>query len=292
MSVALLIALALLQHEHHAMPPPPAPAAPAQQTAPADPHAGHPMPAADPHAGHVMPAPAAPPVAVTVPGDHAADRLFSPASMAAARATLAGEHGGGAYWMVLAEQAELRTGRGPDAAAFEGEAWIGNDAGRWVLKARGEHGRGEGWESGELQALRSWPIDPYFDLQAGLRQDVEPKGRTYATHGVEGLAPYWIETKAAAFLSDRGTLSARLEAAHDLRLTGRLVLQTKVETRLASAGQEAELGLRLRYAITPEFAPYVGLMRHRSFGDEAGHARTAGERVGGSSLVVGIRAWF
>jgi copper resistance protein B len=292
MSVALLIALALLQHEHHQMPPPPAPAAPAQQAAPVDPHAGHQMPAADPHAGHAMPAPAAPAVAVAVPADHAADRLFSPASMAAARATLAGEHGSGAYWMVLAEQAELRTGKGPDAAAFEGEAWIGNDAGRWVLKARGEHVRGEGWESGELQALRSWPIDPYFDLQAGLRQDLEPKGRTYATLGVEGLAPYWIETKAAAFLSERGTLSARLEAAHDLRLTGRLVLQTKIETHLASDGQEAELGLRLRYAITPEFAPYVGLLRHRSFGDEADHARMAGERVGGSSLVVGVRAWF
>jgi len=286
MSVALLMALALLQHEHHQMTPPPAPPAPAQQPAPVD-----------PHAGHVMPAPAAPPpsgqpVTVPVPGDHAADSLFSPASMAAARATLAGEHGGGAYWMVLAEQAELRTGKGPDAAAFEGEAWIGNDAGRWVLKARGEHVRGEGWESGELQALRSWPIGPYFDAQVGLRQEIEPRGRTYATLGVEGLAPYWIETKAAAFLSDRGDLSARLEAAHDLRLTGRLVLQTKVETYLAEDGQDAELGLRLRYAITQEFAPYLGLLRHRRFGDEADHARAAGERVGETSVVVGVRAWF
>lgn len=289
MSVALLIALAMLQHEHHQSTPSPAPD---QQSAPVDPHAGHHMPAADPHAGHIMPAPAAPPVAVPVPRDHAADNIFSPASMAAARATLAREHGGGAYWMVLADQAELRTGKGPDTAGFEGEAWIGNDAGRWVLKARGEHVRGEGWESGELQALRAWPIGPYFDAQAGLRQDIEPKGRTYATLGVEGLAPYWIETKAAAFLSDRGDLSARLEAAHDLRLTGRLVLQTKVETDLADDGQDAELGFRLRYAITQEFAPYVGLLRHRSFGDTADQARVAGERVGGSSVVVGVRAWF
>jgi copper resistance protein B len=136
------------------------------------------------------------------------------------------------------------------------------------------------------------PIGPYFDLQAGLRADLEPTGRTYAALGVEGVAPYWIETKAAAFLSDRGDLSARVEAAHDLRLTTRLILQSKVETNLAEAGSEAELGLRLRYEIRREFAPYVGVLRHRTFGDEASLARAAGERTGETRLVFGIRAWF
>jgi copper resistance protein B len=156
-----------------------------------------------------------------------------------------------------------------DAAAFEGEAWFGDDTSKWVVKARGEHVDGEGWESAELQGLYAKPIGPYFDLQAGVRADLEPKGRTYAALGVEGVAPYWIETKATAFLSDRGDLSARLEAAHDLRLTTRLILQSKVETNLAEAGSDAELGLRLRYEIRREFAPYVGVLRHRTFGDEA-----------------------
>lgn len=293
MSAALLMALAVVQHEHHQMTPPPAPV---EQAAPVDPHAGHDMSKmADPHAGHDMSTMAPPAVAATappLPTDHAAERFYDPALMASARAVLRQEHGGGSYWMVLADQAERRARQGADATAFEGEGWLGDDFGKWVVKARGEHVDGHGWESGEVQALRARPIGPYFDLEAGLRVDVEPRGRTYATLGVEGVAPYWIETKAAAFLSDRGDLSARIEASHDLRLTTRLILQSKVETNLAEDGSDAELGLRLRYEIRRELAPYVGVLRHRTFGDAADRARAAGERTGETSVVFGVRAWF
>lgn len=304
MSAALLMALVLAQHEHHQMAPPPAPLqqvappAPVQQMAPVDPHAGHDMSkmAADPHAGHDMSAMKPPPVTVTdpppVPADHAAEQFYSASAMAAARTVLRQEHGGGHYGIVLADIAELRTGKGADVAAFEGQAWYGHDLGRWVVKARGEHVDGQGWESAEFQALRAKPIGPYFDVQAGLRVDVEPKGRTYAVVGLEGLAPYWIETKAAAFLSDQGDLSARIEAEHDLRLTNRLILQTRVETNLAEAGNGVEGGLRLRYAIRKEFAPYVGVMRHRTFGDAADLARANSERAGETRVVFGVRAWF
>jgi copper resistance protein B len=281
-SAAVLMALALLQHEHHQMAPPAPAPAPAEQ---ADPHAGHDMSAM------ATPAPAATTVP-PVPTDHAAERFYPAATMASARAVLRQEHGGGTYSQVLIDNAELRSGKGPDATAVEGEAWFGNDAAKWVVKARGEHVDGEGWDSAELQGLYAKPIGPYFDLQAGLRVDLEPKGRTYAALGVEGVAPYWIETKATAFLSDRGDLSARIEASHDLRLTGRLILQSKVETNLAEAGTDAELGLRLRYEIRREFAPYVGVLRHRTFGDEADLARAAGERTGETRWVVGIRTWF
>jgi copper resistance protein B len=280
-SAALLMALALVQHEHHQMAAPPP--APAQQTAPADPHAGHDMSAM------ATPPAAATTTAPPVPSDHAAERFYDPARMASARAILQAEHGGGTYSMVLVDQAELRSG---DAAAFEGEAWFGDDTSKWVVKARGEHVDGEGWESAELQGLYAKPIGPYFDLQAGLRVNLEPKGRTYAALGVEGVAPYWIETKATAFLSDRGDLSARIEASHDLRLTGRLILQSKIETNLAEVGSDAEFGLRLRYEIRREFAPYVGVLRRRTFGDAADFARAAGERTGETSVVLGLRAWF
>ena len=255
-----------------------------RQTVQPDPHAGHAMPPVSPRTGDGV----APPP----PTDHAAERFYDPALMASARAVLRQEHGGGRYWMVLADQAERRSSQGPDASAFEGEGWFGDDFGKWVVKARGEHVDGHGWESAELQALRARPIGPYFDLEAGLRADVEPRGRAYATLGVEGVAPYWIETRAAAFLSDRGDLSARIEASHDQRLTTRLILQSKVETSLAENGSAAELGLRLRYEIRREFAPYVGLLRHRTFGDAADRARAAGDRTGQTSVVFGVRAWF
>src|SRR5690606_20487158 len=134
-------------------------------------------------------------------------------------------------------------------------------------EGEGENG---GLEHAEVQALYSRAVGPYFDLQAGVRQDLEPRPRrTYATIGIEGLAPYWFEVEGALFLSDRGGLSARLGASYDLRLTQRLILEPRVEASLAASDDaavgvgrglsDAEAGLRLRYEVRREFAPYVGV---------------------------------
>jgi copper resistance protein B len=253
----------IVQHEHHA-------------------------PAPDPHAGHDMGKPAAETKPPAIPTDHAAERFYSRESMAAARAQLMKEHGGGSFWTVRADQLEYRSRKGGDAQAFEGEAWWGSDASKWVVKARGERIDGEGWESGEAELLKAWPVGPYFDLQAGVRYDLAPKGRSYATVGFEGLAPYWFELQGAAYLSDQGDVSARAEASYDLRLTQKLILQPRVEADVAEAGAaKLEGGLRLRYEITREFAPYVGLVRERTFGPMT----PLGERAGSTAFVIGVRAW-
>lgn len=54
----------------------------------------------------------------------------------------------------------------------------------------------------------------------------------------------------------------------------------------------AELGLRVRYEIVREFAPYVGVAWERKFGETARIARAAGEDTGGFNLVAGVRVWF
>lgn len=254
-----------LQHEHH-------------QQAP-DPHAGHAMEAMKPAAEVKPPA---------IPTDHAAERFYSPEAMAAARAQLMKEHGGATAWTVRADQLEYRSRDGADAQAFEGEAWWGGDASKWVVKARGERLEGEGWEKGEAEVLKAWPVGPYFDLQAGVRYDLAPRGRSYAAVGFEGLAPYWFELQGTAYLSDQGKVSARGEASYDLRLTQKLILQPRVEADLAEAGAATlEGGLRLRYEITRAFAPYVGVVRERAFGP----AVVAGERAGSTAVVIGVRAW-
>jgi len=256
---------------------------------PVDQHEHH--QAADPHAGHQMAAPAAPASEAKpppIPTDHAAERFYSPADMTAARAQLAKEHGGGTAWTVRADILEHRARKGVDAQAFEGEAWWGGDASHWVVKARGERADGEGWERGEAELLKAWPVGPYFDVQAGVRYDLAPKGRSYATLGFEGLAPYWFEVQGAAYLSDQGDVSARTEASYDLRLTQKLILQPRVEADLAEAGAaRLEGGLRLRYEITREFAPYVGVVRERTFGPMT----RLGERAGSTAVVIGVRAW-
>ena len=237
---------------------------------------------------HHQPPPAAAQPAPDAARDHAAERFYPPKIMAAARAQLIEEHGGGTAWTVRADTLEYRARDGADGQAFEGEAWWGGDASKWVVKARGERTGGEGWERAQAEALKAWPIGPYFDVQAGLRYDLSPKGRGYAAVGFEGLAPYWFEVQGTAYLSDRGEVSARGEASYDLRLTQKLILQPRLEAESAEAGAaRLEGGLRLRYEITRAFAPYVGIVRERTFGPMT----PRGERAGGAAVVVGIRAW-
>jgi copper resistance protein B len=286
-------------HAGHKMPMPAAQAP--------DPHAGHVTPppaAADPHAGHRMPATGStdnvPPP--PVPTDHAADRVFPPAEMSVAREQLRQEHGVMRWTTVMVETAEVRPSRHGDSYAWEGRASYGGDVNRLLLKTEGEGVNGD-LEKAEVQALYSRAIGPYFNVHAGVRQDFQPRPRrAYATLAVEGLAPYWFDVEAAAFLSERGHLSARLEGSYDLRLTQKLILEPRAELNLAAGADGAtgvgaglsdiELGLRLRYAITPEFAPNVGVNWERKVGDTAEFARAANEDVDDTRLVLGVRAWF
>jgi len=234
------------------------------------------------------------------PSDHAAETLYDPGAMAAARRQLALEHGGGTYSMVMANIAEHDAGG--DGYRWEGQAWFGGDIDRFVVKSEGEGGR-DGVDRAEVQGLFSRALGPYFNVQAGIRQDLRPRpARTYATVGFEGLAPYWFEVSGALFLSNKGDLLGRLESYYDQRITQRVILQPRVELNLAAqdvretgtaAGlSDAELALRLRYEVTRQFAPYVGVSYDRKFGAAADFARRAGERAEETRVVVGVRAWF
>ncbi|WP_168075652.1 copper resistance protein B [Caulobacter sp. SSI4214] len=239
------------------------------------------------------------------PADHVADRFFSPAAMAEARAQLRREHGGGGvpYSKVMADlfEYQARAG-GADGYRWEGEAWFGGDIHRLVLKSEGEATRGEGVESAEVQALYSRAVGVYTDVQVGVRQDFEPRRRTYATVGFETLFPYWFSVEGAAFLSNKGELLGRVEGTYDLRLTNRVILQPRAElnfaaqdtreTQTGSGLSNAELGLRLRYEVRREFAPYVGISWDRQFGRTADFARARGADSEATSVVFGIRAFF
>ncbi|WP_293676620.1 copper resistance protein B [uncultured Phenylobacterium sp.] len=239
---------------------------------------------------------AAPPV----PTDRDADRHFGRPAMDAAREVLRHEHGGIRWAKVMIERAEVRPGSGADGYAWDANLSYGGDINRVLLRSEGE-GAGT-LETVEFRALASHAISPWFNLQAGLRQDFEPRPRTYATLGVEGLAPYLFEVEGALFLSDKGDLTARLEAALDLRLTQRLILEPRAEANLAaqdapelgigSGLSSLEAGLRLRYEVRPEFAPYVGAHYERSFGRTARWLTAAGEDRGDLRFVAGIRSRF
>ncbi|MDQ3079366.1 MAG: copper resistance protein B [Pseudomonadota bacterium] len=304
-------------HAGHDMSAMPAAAVPA-----VDPHAGHDMtatpapstPATDPHAGHDManmPSAAAagtdlpagnasPP---PVPTDSAADTVYGHENMHMGRHHLVTMHGGQKYSRVMLNIAEYQVRRGRDGYEWDGEASYGGDINRVSLKSEGEGEIGGRIEKAEVQALYSRAIGPYFNLQGGVRYDIRPNpSRVYAAIGVEGLAPSFFDVEGTLFLSNKGELLARAEGYYDQRITQRLILQPRAEINFAAqntretltgAGlSDAELGLRLRYDIKREFAPYVGVQYRRAFGKTRDYLRDAGEDAGGFSLLAGIRMWF
>jgi copper resistance protein B len=316
---------AFAQHvEHEAPPVAPAPkppiaaepkqppaAQPKQPAAAPDDHQEHDTapaaPAAEPQDGHVMDAAVPPPEAGNdippdAPTDFAADQFFPKADMDRARGILDSEHGGTLQSKIMANLLEYQSQNGDGGYRWEGEGWFGGDINRLVIKKEGAGSRDD-IEDAEVQALYSRAIGPYTDIQVGIRHDIEPNpSRTYLAFGVEALLPYWFEAQGALFVGERGQVLGRLEGSYDFLLTQRLALQPRAELNFAARNDaatgtgsglsDAELGLRLRYEIRREFAPYIGISWERSFGDTADYARAAGERAETTSFVVGLRAWY
>lgn len=214
------------------------------------------------------------------------------------------------FGWVLVDQAEVRSnGRGQGIYAFRGLGSYGTDYDRIQLNLHAESNEAaRGLERAELQVLYSRLVAYFWDLQLGVRHDVRiaPRGgtpgRTYGVVGLQGLAPGFFHVNLQAFLGDRGVPLIRAEAAYDLLITNRLVLQPEAELNFAMGRDEAaliapglyrmEAGLRLRYEITREVAPYVGISYERAVGGAAGLARRLGEKPEATAVVAGVRLFF
>ncbi len=203
---------------------------------------------------------------------------------------------------VMIGQFETRQTGGSDPAVLEAQGWIGKDLQKLWFKTDVERVGGV-TEEAEIQALYSRAIAPYWDIQAGWRHDSQPgPNRDWAVIGVQGLAPYFFEVDFAAFIGESGRTAVRLEAEYEVLFTQRLILTPEIEvnvygkddaaTGVGSGLADLEVGLRLRYEIRREFAPYIGVNWTRMYGDTADFARLEGEDINDTQFVVGIRAWF
>lgn len=206
-----------------------------------------------------------------------------------------------AHGMVLMDQLEWREIDDEDATAWELQAWYGNDFDKVWLESEGERAGGE--EEARVELLWDRVMSRWWSFQGGVRQDLGAgPSRTWASIGVQGLAPYFFEVDAALYVGEGGRTAARLGAEYEMLITQRLVLQPELEFNLygkddtrngiESGLSDVELGLRLRYEIRREFAPYVGFHWERKFGDTADLTREAGDEVSDLTLVAGLRAWF
>lgn len=200
------------------------------------------------------------------------------------------------------DQLEAIHGRGVNGQAWEVQGWYGNDDDKLWLRSEGERHDGR-VEDAEVELLWNHAIAPFWDTQLGVRQDLgDGPQRRWAAFGIQGLAPYWFELQATAYLGPSGRTAARLRAEYELLFTQRLILQPELElnlhgrndpaTRTGQGLSDATLGLRLRYEIRREFAPYIGVVWIHRFGTSADYARQAGERATDRQFVAGVRFWF
>ena len=232
-----------------------------------------------------------------------ADEIWGEAEMAEARDEVLKSHGDMRTTYIQAERFELQASDDEDVLLLDANAWIGGDINKLWLKTELEYLPDEGsFEEAEVQALWSRAVSPYFDLQAGVRHDFEPDGLSHAVLGIQGLAPYLFEVDAASFLSEDGDLTARVEAEYELLLTQRLILQPRAELSFSAQDipdletgtglTSLNVGLRLRYEIKREFAPYIGVERQSRFGKTADFIEAAGGDAGETVFLFGIRAWY
>lgn len=257
-----------------------------------DPHAGHHQ---DPRARHVKDsgAPKEP-----IPPITDADRE-------AAFPDVQGHavHDRAVHYFVLFDQLEWQSG-GKWGIGWDTQGWAGGDTNRLWFRTEGE-GEGGSLEEAQAQLFYGRAVARWWDLVVGIRHDMRPgpsPSRTWAAVGIQGLAPYWFEVEATAYIGTDGRMHARLETEYELLLTNRLILQPLVEVeihsksdperRIGAGLSTIETGTRLRYEVRREFAPYIGLTWSTRLFGTATLAREAGADVSRRRLVLGVRTWF
>lgn len=206
------------------------------------------------------------------------------------------------FGMLMINQLEAFHGRDSNGQNWEIEGRYGNDVDKLWLRSEGERSGGRVGHA-SVEALWNRSLSTFWNTQIGVRHDNgHGPDRSWAAFGIQGLAPYWFELEATVYAGASGRTAVRLRAEYELLLTQRLVLQPELEvnlygkndpaTRTGSGLSDAQLGVRLRYEIRREFAPYIGVNWGRRFGTSADYARADHHSVFDQQIVAGFRIWF
>lgn len=197
---------------------------------------------------------------------------------------------------------EVRNTDGSNPKVWSIDTWIGQDLEKFWIKTEGEKLNGETTEA-ELQLLYSKAVSPFWDLQFGIKKDFQPTpSRIWGVVAAKGLLPYLFETDVSLFVGKSGRTSVRLDVEYEYMFTQKLVLSPEMEINIFGKDDEVtgtgkglsniEAGLRLRYELSREFAPYIGINWGKKYGNTAIFASNEGEDIEDAQLVAGVRFWF
>ena len=188
---------------------------------------------------------------------------------------------------VIVDRLEGVSAREDFSMTYDWQAWYGQDYNKLLIRAEGEIDQGT-FKNNRNEALWAHALTAFWDTQLGMRIDSGMgTDRVWGAFGVQGFAPYWIYIEATAYVGEEGRTAFRLETEYDVLFTQKLILQPRIEmnfysdndrSRLVSSGMSnIEAGLRLRYEIEREFAPYIGIEWASSFGSAADIIRAGGK---------------
>lgn len=212
------------------------------------------------------------------------------------------QHGASRHSFWLLDQFEASDTSDGTQIGWEGTGWVGSDLNRLWLRSKG-HALDGSVQNGRIEALYGRPVRRWWDVVAGVRQDFgNGPSRTWAAFGVQGLAPYFFEIEATAYVGESGRTALSVAAEYEMLLTNRLILTWETEANafgksdpeqvIGSGLSTVELGLRLRYEMTRQFAPYIGFEHEWSHGETADFRALAGHARNDNRWVVGLRLWF
>ncbi|WP_285614840.1 copper resistance protein B [Hydrogenophilus thermoluteolus] len=212
---------------------------------------------------------------------------------------LSDEHRFGAVLVDRLERVHTKEG---NATTYDAQAWFGGTYDRLVLKAEGDVANGK-LEEASTELLWGHAISAYWDSQLGVRLDSGTgPDRTWLAFGFQGLAPYWFEVDATAYLGTSGQTSLRLSSEYELLVTQRWIVQPRLEANVYGETEENRgigsglsdlvVGIRLRYEFNRQFAPYIGIEWAGKYGKTASFARREGLDTRQTRFVAGLRVWF
>ncbi len=185
---------------------------------------------------------------------------------------------------------------------YDLQAWYGEQSDRLLIRNEGVIESGT-FKNARNELLWAHAATAYWDTQLGVRYDTgKGTDRSWLTFGVQGFAPYWLYVEANAYVNEQGRTAFRLETEYDLLITQKLILQPRIEMNIYSRPDDSrdvsrglsdmEAGLRLRYEIRREFAPYIGVEWAGRFGSAADNIRRSGKNAEETRFVAGVRFWF
>lgn len=202
----------------------------------------------------------------------------------------------------MLDKLEYVHGDQTDSMLWDGRIRLGYDINKLWIRSEGQRSHGKTTDA-DAELLWGHTYAAYWDVVTGVRHDFgSGPTRDWAAIGIQGLARYRFDVEATAYAGPSGRGALRLKTAYDLLLTQRLIytpefdanLYTKddVERGIGAGLADTSLGMRLRYEIRREFAPYIGVDYVQKYGKTAELSRINGEPAHEVRWIAGVRVWF